>query len=145
MTASQLSAQSSEGQTERCFYEPVLNIEGNGSVVIDYEKAKAKAFHVCKMKLAQQVSLLHINSLFRLNGCAISQQSRAQENFSTVTIEVSCCEGLTRRKVESNIICTKFSAVITCCVDEHQCVEDWAKMEDQSLDVARLEKTRIPF
>ena len=58
MTASQLSAQSSEGQTERCFYEPVLNIESNGSVVLDYEKAKAKAFHVCKMKLAQQVSLL---------------------------------------------------------------------------------------
>ena len=85
----------------------------------------------------------HINSLFRLNGCAISQQSRAQENFSTVTIEVSCYEGLTRREVESNII--SFSAVITCCVDEHQCVEDWAKMEDQSLDVARLEKTRIPF
>ena len=57
---SQLSAQSSEGQTERCFYEPVLNIEGNGSVVLDYEKAKAKAFHVCKMKLAQQVKLFHI-------------------------------------------------------------------------------------
>ena len=88
-------------------------------MVIDYEKAKAKAFHVCKMKLAQQVSLLQNikYSLFRLNGCAISQQSRAQENFSTVTIEVSCYEGLTRRKVESNIICTKFSAVITCCVD----------------------------
>ena len=30
-------------------------------------------------------------------------------------------------------------------MDEHQCVEDWAKMEDQSLDVGRLEKTRIPF
>ena len=59
-TDSQLSAQSSEGQTERCFYEPVLNIEGNGSVVLDYEKAKAKAFHVCKMKLAQQVKLFHI-------------------------------------------------------------------------------------
>ena len=29
-------------------------------MVIDYEKAKAKAFHVCKMKLAQQVSPLHI-------------------------------------------------------------------------------------
>ena len=87
----------------------------------------------------------YINPLFRLNGCAISQQSRAQENFSTVTIEVSCYEGLTRRELESNVICTKFSAVITCCVDEHQCVEDWAKMEDQSLDVARLEKTRIPF
>ena len=87
----------------------------------------------------------YINPLFRLNGCAISQPSRAQENFSTVTIEVSCYEGLTRRELESNVICTKFSAVITCCVDEHQCVEDWAKMEDQSLDVARLEKTRIPF
>ena len=37
-----------------------MNIESNGSVVIDYEKAKAKAFHVCKMKLAQQVSPLHI-------------------------------------------------------------------------------------
>ena len=60
VTASQLSAQSSEGQTERCFYEPVLNIEGNGSVVLDYDKAKAKAFHVCKMKLAQQVKLFHI-------------------------------------------------------------------------------------
>ena len=28
--------------------------------MLDYEKAKAKAFHVCKMKLAQQVKLFHI-------------------------------------------------------------------------------------
>ena len=56
---------------------------------------------------------------------------------------------LTRDEVRkrSNKLCIKkkFSGVITCCFDQHQCVRDWTEMQKHTLDVARLQNTHNQF
>ena len=150
VTDSQLSAQSS--MEKRCFTQLVTFIR-------EYENLttmeKEDAFRTCKTKLIQQVNHILIKFYFQVRKfCDFTAVKKPGKllycydrgfTLNVILYVITCIRinKCTLTKECNPVQRKKFPGLVSCCLDQLECVRDWAEMQKHTLGVARLGNTRI--